>query len=239
MNPVTQAQIKKLTGLSKQFISKECKAERLTMCESNNKRMVDLDGHLTVEWLRQRSDKITKKVVPETPIDKDKIIDLINKPQQSSGNNPSGLSTADPDEKKLKDVKLEEQIEQLRIKNQQSRGDLIEKFQVKKLFGKMYEIDQNEFKTINVSITPKISAVYNTANTTKTKDIIELITAETDIKASKIKNLKSEINKTLEAGEPDRILEMNKILEDATGKILENIQREIDGFINMIEEKGE
>lgn len=239
MNPVTQREIKDLTGLSKQLISRDCNKGKLTMCMSNNKRMVDLDGHLTIEWLKLKKSRI--KGAPEKkeiPIH-DKIdMDLLNQPSSDSGNNPSGLPSTG-ESKALKDIKVEEQIEQLRIKNQQSRGDLIEKLLIKKLFGKMYEIDQNEFKTINVSITPKISAVYNAANTTKTKDIIELITAETDIKASKIKNLKSEINKTLEAGEPDRILEMNKILEDATGKILENIQREVDNFINMIEEKSE
>ena len=236
MNLITKSAFAKIINVSAAYIGKIADAQLTLIDDGKSKKLkVDLHGVATLRFLENRETNIPADQ-PTAPTEKPPATKP--KPTTTSGNNPSGLALTGQS-KKLSDIKLEEQIEKLKIENQQKRGDLIEKILIKKLFGRMYEIDQNQFKTINVSITPKISAAYNAANTSKSKAIIELIKEECDVKPDRLKELKSEINKTLEAGEPDRILEMNKILEDATGVILENIQRQIDEFINMIEEEGE
>lgn len=209
---------------------------------------VEQFGELTVAFIKEQQGKNPEKQIPEVyprtkeyncppkPSNQPKNTEQepITGKQHATSKKYDSIALA-----KVKYLKAEEDLEKVRIFNQQARGDLIDKELVKKLFGKMYEIDQNQFKTINVSITPKISAAYNSANTNKTNDIIELIKSETELSPEKSKNFKTEINKILESGEPDRILEMNKILENTTGKILENIQREVEEFIKMVENKGD
>jgi hypothetical protein len=226
MNPVTQKEIKELTGLSKQFISRECGKNKLTMCEHNGKRMVDLDGHFTIEWLRRHRPKTNEQPPPKIPI-QDKInFDLIN----SNSNNPSGLPGSN-ESTKLKEIKLQEQIEELRIKNQQKRGALISKKIVVKVFNRIYNIDESQFKSIGVNVSPKISAVYNNGNSEKADLLIAYFKENSNPE-------KSDIAKILNSGEPLRINEMNQILEDTTGAILKGVQREITSFLEKMEPNG-
>lgn len=218
MNPATQKQLKELTGLSKQAVSKACAAGHITMVISNGKKMVDLDGHSTVEWL-QKHPLQTAPIVnqPAPPVIKNTI--PIN-----DSNNPSGLASIG-ENKKLKDEKLEEQIEELKIKNQQKRADLVSKKLAVKVFNRFYGIHENQLKTLGISASPKISAIYNKSNSVKTNELLKFLEKEDD------KDLKSEIIKILNSEESDRINSVNQTLEDSIGLILKSIQIEIDKFL--------
>jgi len=84
-------------------------------------------------------------------------------------------------------------------------------------------------KALGVSI----SAVYNESNKVKTKQILELIEKQND------KVLSGEINKILNSGEEERILETTGILEDSVMIIIRAIQREFDKFLKNIKKLGE
>lgn len=226
MTPVTQKEIKDLTGLSKQFISRECKNGKLTMCMMDRKKMVDLDGYLTIEWLKTKKDRFSGKEKP-TPIPiKDKInLDLI-----SESNNPTGLPSPNGESKTLKEVKLEEQIEEIRIKNQIKRADLVQKKTVIKVFNKFYGIHETQFKSLGINAGPKISSIYNKANSIKTAEILKLLDRSDD------KLLKSDITKIMNSGESENINNMNQTFEDLTGSILKSIQIEIDKFLKHVED---
>ena len=224
MNPVTQSEIKTLTGLSKQFISRQCAAGLLTMCMSNNKKMVDLDGHLTIEWLKTKRDRIEGKKDPIIPIS-----DKLNHDLLAPSNSPSGLASTG-EKKKLSDQKLVEQIEEIQIKNQIKRADLVQKKTVIKVFNRFYGIHETQLKSIGINAGPKISTVYNKSNAVKTFEILKLLEREDD------KPLRTELTKVMNSGESERINSMNQILEDATGSILKSIQIEIDKFLKHVEE---
>lgn len=133
------------------------------------------------------------------------------------------------DKQELEKQKLVSQIRALDVATDKKRGILIPVILIKRVFGRLHSIDENQFKTLGVSASPEISAIYNNANETKTKQILELFGKEKD------KNLKKSISKILNAKEAERILEMTGVLENKASEILKAIKREIDKFLKNIE----
>lgn len=221
MTPVTQAFIVEKTGLSKQAISKAVKAGHFTICKHGGKQKIDLDGHLTVEWLMLHPMKSKNGDVPQ---EKEINYDQYFIP---AGNTSTDLTS----KRSLENTKLNEQIEKLRIENQQKRGNLIAKNLIVKVFNRVYSILQNQFKPMGINAMPKISAVYNSSNIVKAKEILKLFDIEDDTRK------RSEILNILNSGEQDRVNEGNQILEDSVGDILKNVQRAIKKFLESIEEE--
>lgn len=224
MGTISKIELARQLKVHPSYIGKICGQEKLTLVKVPGKKVkqIDLLGVDTLEFLRGREiNNIEIENKPEPPPKK-----------PGHGNNPSGISSNPDDTTKteLEKLKIKEQTEQIKIKNEMIRGALIEKKHVVKLFAKIHEIDQNQFKTLNIKVVPKISSVYNVANDTNTKAILKIIGREDD------KDLKTEIVAMLNAGEEDRILENTKILEDATGEILAAVMRETDNFIRNMDE---
>jgi hypothetical protein len=227
-NLVSQSEFARRIGVSHTMIYKI--KDRLTLINDgkSKKPKIDLNGSKTLKYLAEQAKKEEENFDPS----QEPKQQIIQPSKPTLGNNPSGLPS-DPDDitkLELDKLKIKEQTEQLKIKNAMIRGDLIEKKHVVKLFAKIHEIDQNQFKTLNIKVVPKISSVYNVANDNNTKAILKIIGRETD------KELKTEIVSMLNAGEEERILENTKILEDATGEILAAVMRETDNFIRNMEE---
>jgi len=212
MNLIPQSKFKDLVGISKQAVSQLVKSGAVTSVKKGRYPQIDLDGALTQQYLAEKQDKKTES---ET--------------DYSFESRP--LPSIIPGDKRSYEIeKIREQIQEIQIKNAIKRGDLVEKKLIKKVFDRLYSIDQQQLKPLGVNVSPKISAVYNVGNTEKTLQILELIKSEDP-------ELKNEIGRILNAGEPDRINEMNQILEDAIGVVLENVQREIAKFLESIEKE--
>ncbi len=227
MKPVTQKYIKEITGLSKQGISKACAAGHLTMCLRAGKKMVDLDGHLTAKWLAGRKKK-SKKAKPETePIPVNPYIDDISEIEPST--NPSGLAPSgaafDPKAKNLKDEKVRLQNEKIQLEIDQKRGDLIEKKLVVSTHNALAGIDENQLKSLNVIIGPKIDSVYTRGYSSSINKILDLLGKKED------HDLKTDILKILNSNSEPNKKEITEIIEDAIGKVLRNIKREFDLFL--------
>lgn len=221
MKLVTKSQFAKIVGISSTRVGKIADQLTLVQVEGKVKPQIDLEGVATIEY-RKKRELPEPTIQAETP------------PPKTSphlpGNNLSGISNATPEEKALKDIKLEEQIEELKIKNQIKRSDLVQKKVAIKVFNKFYSIHENQLKTLGINIGPDISSIYNKSNAIKTEEIAKHLDRSED------KLLKAEINKILNSGEPERINDMNQVFEDATGSILKSIQIEIDKFLKHVEE---
>jgi hypothetical protein len=208
MNLIPQSKFKDLAGITKQAVSQLVKNGTVTAVKKGRYPQIDLDGALTQQYLAEKQS---------------------TQQDQTADGVQSQPATGFNDKRSFEIQKIQEQTEEIRIKNSIKRGDLVEKKLIKKVFDRLYSIDQQQVKPLGVNVSPKISAVYNIGNTEKTLQILELIKKQDD------PELKSEIGRILNAGEPDRINEINQIVEDATGNVLENVQREINKFLENIE----
>lgn len=56
-------------------------------------------------------------------------------------------------------IKIYEQLKQIRIKTKKDKQELISRKLIKVLFGKLHEIDENEFKQLKSKIIPDISSI--------------------------------------------------------------------------------
>ncbi len=242
MTPITQAKLAQLAGVTPQQITKvvRFKPPQLTIVKlpGKAKLFIDLDGHLTAQYLHGRTPKELKEPT-ETKKEPGKEEKPIN-PYQDDGNykskshNPSGVRIPGSESKHdLDRIYIEEKIENTRIKNEQLRATLIPKDLVEKIFSKIHSIDDTQFKTIGINTNSKIESVYGQDNIRKVGQILELFSRLPDDR------IKSDIQKILEEGETGRTLEINSIMEDATGSILKNIQREIDDFLILCGELAE
>ncbi len=230
MDLITQSYLVGKTGLSKQAINKAFKLNYFTTVEEGGRLKIDLDGHLTVEWLRAHpfKEKTEYIIAKKKPAKKKK------KKEIPKSETKAGSQTSRSEKKQLLEIeKLKEGNEKIRIDNGKKRGTLIPKILIKRVFARLYSIFENQLKALGISASPKISAVYNESNKEKTKQILELIEKQED------KILHSEINKILNSGEEERILKTTGILEDSIMIIIRSIQREFDKFLKNIKKLGE
>ena len=199
MDLITQSYLVGKTGLSKQAINKAFKLNYFTTVEDKGRLKIDLDGHLTVEWLRSHlfKEKTDYKPAKKEPPKKKKA-----KPEETAKRDTkAGSQTSRSEKKQLLEIqKLEEGNEKIRIDNGKKRRTLIPKILIKRVIARLYSIFENQLKALGISASPKISAVYNESNKEKTIQILELLEKQDD------KILHSEINKVLNSGEEERIL---------------------------------
>ncbi len=215
MNPITKAEFARLGKFSPQFVNGELRKDPPTLDTviHKGKEKIDLDGYKTVLFLQNygRNQKENTAEIIDTAIEA-----TTNKPKLPS------------DKSELIKEKLREDIQKVKIDNDKKRGALIPLILIKRVFNKLYSIDENQFKTLGINAAPKISTIYNSSNSEKVKSILELLEKEND------SGIKKEINNILNQGESDRVIEVNKILEKATFGILKSIKREIDKFLKNV-----
>lgn len=225
MTVITKTKFAKMLGVSDAYIYKIQDQLTFVKVKGKKKKQIDLMGVDTLEFLKKREMSIPNfgDDEPDEPERK-----------KPAGRNPSGLPLAEntnayENKRSLENTKLNEQIEKLRIENQQKRGNLIAKNLIVKVFNRIYSILQNQFKPMGINAMPKISAVYNSSNIVKAKEILKLFDLEND------NGKRSEILNIMNSGEQDRVNEGNQILEDSVGDILKNVQRAIKKFLESIE----
>lgn len=241
MTPISKSDFARQCNITRQYIGQVIKKDLLDICVHKNKEHIDLDGVNTQFFLSERQGTVPTKTVEEKPTKPaiEPIKEKVKQPppkthtqiQPPKINNPSGNNGAPlgEEKKELEIDRLKETIEKLKIDNNKKRGDYIPKVLIVNFFNQLYAIDENQIKTLDVNIAPKISTMNNEANSEKTKKILELMDKKKD------KELKKKINQILSSGEPERKKRLSEICEDATSKILKNIQREIDSALDNFE----
>lgn len=210
-----------MLGVTPQYIDKIQDQLTFVNVKGKVKPQIDLHGSKTIQYLSERERKSGQQQIETQEPDP-------TQPKTNYGKLSSGLPGADTEElKALKKEKLEEEIEKIKIHNQQGRGSLIEKKLVELLFGKMYQIDVDQIKPLGNDISPKIIAIINEKNKQKAKEITENLKLKDD--------RKKEIESILNAGEREIKTKIISVFEDTIGSILKNIQSEIDNFLNILE----
>lgn len=228
MNTVSQSKFAKIIGCTPQFIPKI--AARLTWVKVKGKKkeQIDLHGKHTLEYLGNR--EADQKQVQSL----EELEDIPAQPPQTVasglGNNPSGLPGTNPIAINLKDEKVRLQNEKIQLEIDQKRGDLIEKKLVISTHNALAGIDINQLKSLNVIIGPKIDSVYTRRYSGAVVKILKLIDKKED------HELKTDILKILNSNSEPNKKEITEITEDAIGKILRNIQREFDLFLQRADE---
>jgi len=229
MHLITKSAFARQIGVSPQMVDKI--QDRITLVTGKGKKpKVDLHGSATIAYIAEREEKNLQSAPDEQPPE------IPDQPQiitNHSGNNPSGLPRIKPTNKReLDEEKIKQQIEKLEIENGMKRGTLIRKDLVIYAFSRLYHIDENQFKALNIRSSPKLSAVVSEENEIKVIEILKFLDRTAD------KNAKLEILKILNSGQTEREVKFTQIIEDDTGSILLNIQAVFDEFLKKTELEG-
>lgn len=211
-----QTEFADLVGISRAGVTKA----KVTFAKVDGKKQIDMEGHETLDYLQRR------KIREATGLNQTKEAatpkKFKNKPPADTGE----ITTPEGD---LKSQKLAQEVERIKIQNEKSRGELIYREFVEKTMSQLFSIHENQFKTLGVNLSPKISEIYSKQNEEKALDIMELFEC-------KDKNKKTDIVKILNQGEAERVTELNNASEDSTMKILKNIKRLFDNFLKKLDE---
>lgn len=251
MNLISQTKLAALAGVTKQRITAVLKAEPplvTIVIDDRGKKKIDLDGHLTANYLKGRK-PTEQKPQPEKKSKRGRPRDVQEQPvnpyegagdYQATGN-PSGVGLPGANDvisggghgKTWYEIQLKkQQIEEKRIKNEQQRGNLIEKSTVELLFGRMYQIDVDQIKPLGVDLSPKIITITNELNKQKAKTILEALEI-TD------KSVLKQVESVLNSGEKEMKTKIISVCEDISAGILANVQAEINNFLEVMETAAE
>ncbi|MEJ2043717.1 MAG: hypothetical protein P8X89_10625 [Reinekea sp.] len=130
MDPKSKSQFARMLGVTPQYIDKIQDQLTFVNVKGKVKPQIDLHGSKTIQYLSERERKSGQQQIETQEPDP-------TQPKTNYGKLSSGLPGADTEElKALKKEKLEEEIEKIKIHNQQGRGSLIEKNSLNSFLGK-------------------------------------------------------------------------------------------------------
>ncbi len=227
-NLVSQSKFATILGVSSTAVGKIKKQLTLVNVPGKKKPLIDLTGLKTIKYRQSREKEIKNN--PEAF----KYLDKKPKPKTNTkeeANNDSQDEDEDDDKNisydlKQKNIKLKN--EELQLKIDQKRNDLITKNLTDIFFGKMYQIDSDQLKQLGSKLSPKIFSVINERNKIKTNSICKLIETED-------KEKKESIESILSSGEKEIKTKIVGIFEESIHSILKDIKDEIDNFLDLLE----
>jgi hypothetical protein len=224
MSTISKTKFAKEIKVSDAYIYKIQDQLTLVKVKGKKKKQIDLLGTATLEFLKKR--EVDNINLPTEDTDNE-----LENPRVGSSNNPSGLANQQnniKEEEPLKDKKTRKQIEELELKIEQKRGNLIEKNLTDIFFGKIYQIDSDQLKQLGSNLSPRLFRIINERNKLKTNEICELFET-TD------KDLKESVESILNSGEKEVKTKIVGVFEVSVSDILKTIKEEIDNFLDLLE----
>jgi hypothetical protein len=208
---MSQSEFVRYAGVSRQAISKALKTGLIPSTKIDGKLRIDTSNHQVKKYLENKkikslSPKKAKKTKPRQSLkteNKENIetgqsLDEKQIPKYIKTLSDSGnliyehlVSLAKSDFDKLK---IYEQIKQIRVKTQIQEGQVISRKLIKILFGKLYEIDRNEFLQIKSKIIPDIAGLFGCTDSEKMIAAEKIVDEEL---YKTLKHIKIEIDKFL------------------------------------------
>jgi len=188
---VNQSELARKKGVTRQAVKKAISEGRLPVEGSGRAARIDLNHPLTLAWLRTPSTPgkalgpplsrpqgkpAEKKKAEPSPKPKDK------EPPEENGRR--GLPSNEEDLQEflqftsLKNEKLQEELNKVRLDNQKKRGELIERTLVQKFIHGIHEIDNGQWKTLGLKISSDVAAVLGIDEDEKVRSICDLIDKE-------------------------------------------------------------
>lgn len=197
MKKVTQAELAKLCGVSRQAISDAIKNKRLRKISEEKRAGLDLHDVLTVEYMkvnRQRATAINTKKVNESNVSTSNSLDdeakeiarsrdllrqkYIKDSGQSDNKDPDDSDYYDYGKKSSHEVnKIKVQTQKLELEVAQKMNVLVDRELVQTAFNKMYSVIYNYFHTLGDRIAPVSSNLCKCTD----REVIFQIKAEIDL----------------------------------------------------------
>jgi hypothetical protein len=226
-----------MLGVTPQMVDKIQGRLTLIKVKGKKKLQIDLHGAATIQYLADREAALPLPE-PETEQQTEPVEDPVPESVtvrkiRTNPSNPSGLpNPLNKTKRELEEEKLKETIEKLHIDNQQSRGNLIEKKLVELLFGKIHQIDDDQFKSSGVDLSKRVLAIFNEKTRKKSTELLEIIKKDTNITQKKIESILNSDDDVVK-------LKIMSVWEDITGDVLKSVQRETDSFLTQFEHQGD
>jgi len=160
MKLVTKTEFAKLAGVSGAAVTKAIKNERIKLFGEGRAARIDATHPISIEYINGIDDHPTagggkpRSVphkpgpAPPAPTEAEDLTALLD-----SGN-LGAISKQSADR-----IKTIAQIQQIRVKTEEMRKELIPRFLVQKIISKLYTVDVNEFRTLGPNLSPEIAAL--------------------------------------------------------------------------------
>lgn len=201
---IRQGKFAELVGKSRQEISALIKSERIPAVTAGGVNYIDLENREIKDFIKiidetrkipqTRQSSGPKKSKKSKPVEAraDEIPEYLKSIADSSELSFSQLSELTKVE--IDKIKTYEQIKQIRVKTQKDRRELISRKLVRVIFGKLYEIDVNEFLMLKQKIVPDLAGIFGSTDSEKMLEAEKRIDEEL---WKILRHIKSELDKFL------------------------------------------
>ena len=185
-NYIKLSALSKEIGVSRQRIYEAKDKEQFPVEKINDQLFIDLNNKAVKEFIKStlenQIEKSVKRKDKKSPIIAKRVeVKNQNKIKTKGDGEPipgylrkfadsqhltfqelTSLSKTEVDK-----IKSYEQIKQIRTKTQRERKELIERKLIRVVFGKLYEIHQNEFLTVKSKVIPDLAGIFGNTNSEK------------------------------------------------------------------------
>ncbi|MCK5127564.1 MAG: hypothetical protein KAR42_15010 [candidate division Zixibacteria bacterium] len=202
MKLYTKAEFSRVAGVSTASIAKAIKTGRVKVFGEGRSARVDVMDPVNMMYINGIEDHPTaggKKSgavpdkptpAPPAPTQPEDLIELLDL------GNLGTLSKQSADR-----VKTIAQIQQIRVKTEEMRKELIPRFLVQKIISKLYTIDVNEFRTLGPNLSPEIAALTSIDDSETIIKIEAIVEKEVYNILRHVKRLMNDFLKSVEAEE--------------------------------------
>ena len=204
---INQTDLGRKKGVSRQGIKNAANDGKIIIHGTGRAARIDLECPLTIAYLRAPTTP-GKATVPAPPTAKPKTIKkktapiapAPDPPVSEEKNIPPDLpANADKVEaflnkEAVKEKKTQEELEKLKLANQKTRGELIERDTVQDFINGMHEIDNGQWKTLGLKISSKVAAELKIDDDEIVRKVCGVIDAEV---LSVLKQIKRDQNRFL------------------------------------------
>ncbi len=192
-----------MVGITRQAINEVVRSGKIPLVGEGRGSKVDLDNEVVKKYITETKERHksengleTERVVHDETVEAGReLVKLLltkSKPGMSDIPLPGNHKPINPDpsdrssfgvegkftKTEMEIKKMDIQIQQMKVKTDKDRNELISRELLKRVFSKLYAVDQNEFKTLSDKITPEIAAIAQVSDMKKQNQINELIQDE-------------------------------------------------------------
>lgn len=220
MDLVSKSAFARLANVTPQNIIIACKNKSLPMVGEGRSAKINLDDPAILNYLDKQRDRFevternrSRKKAVNAKIKeprkrgrpKKKDTPVNGKAKDDRSNISINIDNLDDisgiDRHEAERLKVIADIESKRLKTEEARKKLISRELVRKVFGQLYIIDTNEFKTLGANVAPKVAAIAGVDDNQKILQMVESIDKEVHLILEHIKRELNDFLKKIEGEE--------------------------------------
>ena len=194
-NPINQTDFANKLGIKRQAINGAIKAGKLVKHGKGRAAYIDLNCPLTIVYMKSPANqrhvgKTTKPPAPPVPLASGKKGKEIP-PDLPDNNEAVEAFIAN---QAIKDLKLQEDYEKVKLNNRKTRGELVERTLVQAFAHREHEIDNSQWKPLGLKVSSDVAAAFGIDDDEKVRKACGIIDREV---LAILKQIKREQNKFL------------------------------------------